>query len=130
MRTNREHVTMDGNEAKLLDRYEAQFGETPPIAFLDPQTSKRLMMDAIRNIAPSMRRAWSRTEMRKNAQAHEAIMLSLYAMVPAIVVEKWKSSAWPRKVNIGSTASLAMASQDPAMTELPILPVLPCRYCL
>ena len=31
MRTNREHVTMDGNEAKLLDRYEAQFGETPPI---------------------------------------------------------------------------------------------------
>jgi hypothetical protein len=24
MRTNREHVTMDGNEAKLLDRYEAQ----------------------------------------------------------------------------------------------------------
>ena len=52
MRTNREHVTMDGNEAKLLDRYEAQFGETPPIAFLDPQTSKRLMMDAIRNNRP------------------------------------------------------------------------------
>jgi hypothetical protein len=43
---------MDGNEAKLLDRYEAQFGETPPIAFLDPQTSKRLMMDAIRNNRP------------------------------------------------------------------------------
>jgi hypothetical protein len=52
MRTNREHVTMDGNEAKLLDRDEAQFGETPPIAFLDPQTSKRLMMDAIRNNRP------------------------------------------------------------------------------
>jgi hypothetical protein len=52
MRTNREPVTMDGNEAKLLDRYEAQFGETPPIAFLDPQTSKRLMMDAIRNNRP------------------------------------------------------------------------------
>ena len=28
MRTNREHVTMDGNEAKLLDRYEAQFRPT------------------------------------------------------------------------------------------------------
>ena len=52
MRTNREHVTMDGNEAKLLDRYEAQFGETPPIAFLDPQTSKRMMMDAIQNNRP------------------------------------------------------------------------------
>ena len=37
--------------------------------------------------------------MRKNAQGHEVIMLSLYAMVRAIVVEKWKSSAWPRKVN-------------------------------
>ena len=52
MRTNRDHVTMDGNEAKLLDRYEAQFGETPPIAFLDPQTSKRMMMDAIQNNRP------------------------------------------------------------------------------
>jgi len=52
MRTNREHVTMDGNEAKLLDRYEAQFGETPPIAFLDPQTSKRMMMAAIQNNRP------------------------------------------------------------------------------
>jgi hypothetical protein len=31
MRTNRDHITMDGNEAKLLDRYEAQFGETPPL---------------------------------------------------------------------------------------------------
>ena len=52
MRTNRGHVTMDGNEAKLLDRYEAHFGETPPIAFLDPQTSKRMMMDAIQNNRP------------------------------------------------------------------------------
>jgi hypothetical protein len=38
--------------------------------------------------------------MRKNAQGHEVIMLSLYAMVRAIVVEKWKLSAWPRKVKI------------------------------
>jgi hypothetical protein len=43
---------MDGNEAKLLDRYEEQFGETPPIAFLDPHTSKRLLMNAIRNNRP------------------------------------------------------------------------------
>jgi hypothetical protein len=52
LRKNEENVTMDGNEAKLLDRYEAQFGETPPIAFLDPQTSKRMMMDAIQNNRP------------------------------------------------------------------------------
>jgi hypothetical protein len=77
MRTNREHVTMDGNEAKLLDRYEAQFGETPPIAFLDPQTSKRLMRDAIRNNRPF------------NEKDLE--------LIRAIVVEKWKSSAWPRR---------------------------------
>jgi hypothetical protein len=99
MRTNREHVTMDGNEAKLLDRYEAQFGETPPIAFLDPQTSKRLMMES-ETIAPSMRRTWSWTQMRKNAQGHEVIMLSLYAMVRAIVVEKWNRPHGPRKVKI------------------------------
>ena len=42
--------------------------------------------------------------MRKNAEGHEGIMVSLYAMIRAIVVEEWKSSA--------STASLAMASQD------------------
>ena len=41
MKTNREHVTMDGEERVLLERYEAQFGDTPPVAFLDPITSKR-----------------------------------------------------------------------------------------
>ena len=38
--------------------------------------------------------------MRKNAQGHEVIMLSLYAMIRAIVVEKWNSSAWPQKQKI------------------------------
>ena len=98
MRTNREHVTMDGNEAKLLDRYEAQFGETPPIAFLDPQTSKRMMMDAIRNNRPFNEKDLESDPDGKNAQGHEGIMLSLGAMIRAIVVEKWKSSR--------STASL------------------------
>jgi hypothetical protein len=42
MQTNEEHVTMDGEEWELLERYEAQFGETPPVAFLDPKTSKRI----------------------------------------------------------------------------------------
>jgi hypothetical protein len=83
MRTNREHVTMDGNEAKLLDRYEAQFGETPPIAFLDPQTSKRLMMDAIRNNRPFNEKDLESNPDEKNAQGHEVIKLSLYAMVRA-----------------------------------------------
>lgn len=42
-----DRVTMDGEEAELLDRYEATFGEVPPIAFLDPLTSKKLMADAL-----------------------------------------------------------------------------------
>ncbi len=28
------HVTIDGEELQLLERYEEQFGETPPIYFL------------------------------------------------------------------------------------------------
>jgi hypothetical protein len=52
MKTNREHVTMDGEERVLLERYEAQFGETPPVAFLDPITSKRMIKRALRNNCP------------------------------------------------------------------------------
>jgi hypothetical protein len=44
--------------------------------------------------------------MRKNAQGHEGIILSLDAMIRAIVVEEWKSSA--------STASLAVSQDTPA----------------
>jgi len=29
MQTNSKHVTMDGEEVRLLERYEKQFGETP-----------------------------------------------------------------------------------------------------
>ena len=52
MQTNEEHVTMDGEEWELLERYEAQFGETPPVAFLDPNTSKRMIKAAIRKNRP------------------------------------------------------------------------------
>ena len=43
---------MDGEERVLLERYEAQFGETPPVAFLDPITSKRMIKRALRNNCP------------------------------------------------------------------------------
>jgi hypothetical protein len=52
MKTNREHVTMDDEERVLLEKYEAQFGETPPVAFLDPISSKRLVKHALRNNRP------------------------------------------------------------------------------
>jgi hypothetical protein len=52
MQTNEEHVTMDGEEWELLERYEALFGETPPVAFLDPDTSKRMIKAALRENRP------------------------------------------------------------------------------
>jgi hypothetical protein len=52
MKTNREHVTMDSEERVLLERYEAQFGETPPVAFLDSRTSKRMIKRALRSKCP------------------------------------------------------------------------------
>jgi len=35
MQTNSKHVTMDGEEVRLLERYEKQFGETPPVGLLE-----------------------------------------------------------------------------------------------
>ena len=52
MKKNRQRVTMDGEECVLLERYEAQFGETPPVAFLDPITSKKMIKRALRNNCP------------------------------------------------------------------------------
>ena len=52
MKRAHNHVTMDGEELQLLERYEEQFGETPPIYFLAPETSKRMIIDALRRNRP------------------------------------------------------------------------------
>ena len=52
MKAHKEHITMDGEEMELLARYEAQFGEIPFVAFLDPQRSKRMIRDSLRNNRP------------------------------------------------------------------------------
>lgn len=52
MKTAHRHVTMDGQELRLLERYEERFGETPPVYFLAPATSKRLIMAALRRNRP------------------------------------------------------------------------------
>ena len=52
MKTAKKHVTMDGKELQLLERYEERFGETPPIHFLAPETSKRMIIDALRRNCP------------------------------------------------------------------------------
>ena len=49
---NDEYITMDGEEFELLEQYEAQFGETPPVAFLDLETSKRLLLRAFQDNRP------------------------------------------------------------------------------
>jgi hypothetical protein len=46
------HVTMDGEELALLEKYERTFGEVPLIAFLHPQTSKKLMRIALKSNRP------------------------------------------------------------------------------
>jgi hypothetical protein len=47
-----DHITMDGEEAELIDRYEKQFGEVPPVAFIHPDTSKMMIMRALLNNRP------------------------------------------------------------------------------
>ena len=42
------HVTMDGEELWLLEQYEERFGETPPVYFLAPAASKRLIRAALK----------------------------------------------------------------------------------
>ena len=39
-------------ELDLLKEYEKEFNETPPVAFLDPETSEKLMREAIKNGKP------------------------------------------------------------------------------
>ena len=52
MKSAHDHVTMDGLELQLLERYEVRFGETPPVHFLTPKISKKLIIDALRRNRP------------------------------------------------------------------------------
>lgn len=47
-----DEITMDAEEIILLDRYEKEFREVPPVAFLDPGLSKRLIKQALRSKTP------------------------------------------------------------------------------
>ena len=47
-KTASKHVTMDDQELWLLEQYEERFGETPPVYFLAPAASKRLIRAALR----------------------------------------------------------------------------------
>lgn len=43
---------MDKEEILLLERYQVEFNETPPIAFLNPDTSKMMMENALKSKIP------------------------------------------------------------------------------
>ena len=45
-------TTMVEEEVVLMEKYMDTFGETPPIAFLHPDTSIKLMKDALKTKTP------------------------------------------------------------------------------
>ncbi len=47
-----DNITMDAEEMRLLDRYEKEFGETPPVAFMYPKTSKKIIRQALATKKP------------------------------------------------------------------------------
>ena len=42
-----QHLTMDDKEMKLIDKYEKKYGCVPPVAFLDPKTSKKIIRESL-----------------------------------------------------------------------------------
>ena len=42
-----QRITMDNIEMKLIDKYEEKLGCVPPVAFLDPKTSKKMIRESL-----------------------------------------------------------------------------------
>jgi hypothetical protein len=49
---NDHQITMDGEEMELIEKYERKFGCVPPVAFLDPPTSKKMIKESLRSNRP------------------------------------------------------------------------------
>lgn len=49
---NDQHITMDGEEIELIEKYEEKFGCVPPVAFLDPPTSKKMIRESLGSNCP------------------------------------------------------------------------------
>ena len=47
-----DRITIDAEELELLSRYEEEFKETPPIAFLAPKESKILLRASLKSGIP------------------------------------------------------------------------------
>ena len=49
---NDQQITVDGEEMELIEKYEGKFGCVPPVAFLDPPTSKKMIRESLRSNRP------------------------------------------------------------------------------
>jgi hypothetical protein len=49
---NDHQITMDGEEMELIEKYERKFGCVPPVAFVDPPTSKKMIKESLRSNRP------------------------------------------------------------------------------
>ena len=47
-----QHITIDDEEMELIEKYEKIFGCVPPVAFLDPQTSKKMIRESLGSNRP------------------------------------------------------------------------------
>ena len=62
------------HEMDLMDLYVERFGETPPIAFLDPDTSKRLMRQSLSSGKPFSEKDLKRMD-------HEELIVPMMKMM-------------------------------------------------
>ena len=44
-----QHITIDDEEMELIEKYEQKFACVPPVAFLDPPTSKKKIRASLRS---------------------------------------------------------------------------------
>ncbi|MDP7179340.1 MAG: hypothetical protein QF749_13735 [Verrucomicrobiota bacterium] len=47
-----QHITMDEEEIKLIEKYKEKFGCVPPVAFLHPKESKKIIREALGSNRP------------------------------------------------------------------------------
>ncbi len=47
-----QHIMIDGKEVELIEQYEENFGCVPPVAFLDPPTSKKMIRKSLSSNRP------------------------------------------------------------------------------
>ena len=47
-----QHITIDGEEMELIEKYEEMFSCVPPVAFLNPKMSKKMIRKSLDSNRP------------------------------------------------------------------------------